>query len=331
MASLSRKRKNLVLFIGWRLLAVFLTLIFILMICNFVFYVIPGDPARIMLGANASEAQVQALRESLGLDRPWFVQISQYTRNLLRGDLGQSLRFRLPVGELLQDRLGLTVMLAVEALLLAFIFGVPLAVISARRPGGVLDTLINITTQIGLAIPSFFSAILLTLTLAVVFRNFGGVTYVPLAEGVFASMRSLIVPAIAIAIPRIAWVVQFLRQSLIEQKSHDYVRTAKGKGLRPFQIINRHMLRNALVPLVTTMGIISAELIAGSIVVEQVYNLPGLGRLLVTAIESRDFPLTQGIVLVVATAVVVIGFLVDIVNQAIDPRLRLQQGMKGGQ
>ena len=215
-------------------------------------------------------------------------------------------------------------------MLLAILVGVPLAVISARRPGGIIDTLINIVTQVGLAIPSFFSAILLTLFLAVAFRNFGGVIYRPISDGLFVSMRSLFVPAVAVAIPRVAWVVQFLRQALIEQKNHDYVRTARGKGLRPYQILTNHMLRNALVPLVTTMGIIIAELLAGSIVVEQVYNLPGLGRLLVTAIEARDFPLTQGIVLVIATAVVVIGFLVDIVNQAIDPRLRVQQGRKGG-
>lgn len=329
MASLSRKSKNLVLFIGWRLLAVFLTLIFILLITNLVFYVIPGDPARIILGTNASEAQVAALREQLGLNQNWLEQIRSYSGGLFRGDFGESLRFRVPVSDLLVNRLGLTLLLSFEAMLLALMLGVPLALISARKPGGLIDTLINIVTQIGLAIPSFFSAILLTLFLAVVFRNFAGVEYQPISEGLFLSLRSLLIPAIAIAVPRVAWVVQFLRQALVEQKSHDYVRTARGKGLKPYQIMSRHMLRNALVPLVTTMGIVIAELLAGSIVVEQVYNLPGLGRLLVTAIEARDFPLTQGIVLVIATAVVLIGFIVDLVNQAIDPRLRVQRKGKG--
>lgn len=326
---LGKKSRNISIFIGWRLLAVFITLLFILVITNIVFYVVPGDPARIMLGTNAAEAEVAALRTALGLDRSWPEQITSYLRGLLRGDLGNSMRFSIPVTDLLRTRLPLTLMLALEALMLALFVGIPLAILSARKPGGAVDTLINVITQTGLAVPSFFAAILLTLLLGLVLRNFTGVIYLPPRDGLLASMRSLFVPAVAVAIPRVAWVVQFLRQSLIEQKGMDYVRTAKGKAVSTIRLLRTHLLRNALVPLITTMGIVLAELFAGSIVVEQVYNLPGLGRLLVTAIESRDFPLTQGIVLLIAFMVVVVGFLVDLINQAIDPRLRLNLSKKG--
>ncbi len=328
---ISRRSRNILLFVGWRLLAVFITLIFILLITNIVFYVIPGDPARIMLGTNAADAEVEALRKSLGLDRSWLSQLFHYVTALFRGDMGNSMRFSLPVSELLATRLPLTLILATQALILSLLAGIPLAILSARKPGGLLDTVINVITQAGLAVPSFFAAILLTLLLGVMFRNFSGVLYVPPENGIFNSMRSLLIPAVAIAIPRVAWVVQFLRQSLIEQKGKDYVRTAKGKGVTGFRLLRVHLLRNSLVPLITTMGIVLAELFAGSIVVEQVYNLPGLGRLLITAIESRDFPLTQGIVLLIAFMVVVLGFLVDLVNQSIDPRLRLDLSKKGGQ
>ncbi len=326
---LGKKSKQVISFVGWRLLAVFVTLLFILVITNLVFYVVPGDPARIMLGTNASEAEVMALRQTLGLEQPWPQQIATYVGGLFRGDLGTSMRFSLPVTDLLGSRFTLSLMLAMEALVLVLLVGIPLAVLSAKKPGGALDTLINVVTQTGLAIPSFFVAILLTLLLGLVFHNFGGVLYIEPERGLWLSIRSLFLPAVAVAIPRIAWVVQFLRQALIEQRSMDYVRTAKGKGVSAFRLYSVHLLRNALVPLVTTMGIVLAELFAGAIVIEQVYNLPGLGRLLITAIEARDFPLTQGIILLVASLVVLVGFVVDLLNQAIDPRLR-RSNEKGG-
>lgn len=326
----SKSGKQLAIFILWRVLAVCLTLFFILLISNIVFYVVPGDPARIMLGTNAREEEVEALRELLGLNRPWISQITSYMSGLFRGDLGQSMRFSRPVAELLTSRIPLTILLSFEALLIALVFGIPLALLAARKPGGVLDTAVSVLTQVGLAIPSFFSAILLTLLMAVLFQNFGGVQYVPPSNGLLLSMRSLLLPAIAIAIPRIAWVVSFLKQSLTEQRRMDYVRTARGKGLSTIEILIGHVFRNALVPLVTTMGIVLAELFAGAIVVEQVYNLPGIGRLLVTAIESRDFPLTQGVILVIAFLVVIVGLIVDLINQAIDPRLRFTTVKKGG-
>lgn len=327
---ISKRAGRTIRFIAWRFLAFVFTLLFILLITNLVFYVIPGDPARVMLGPNARDAEVQALRISLGLDRPWIKQFISYFTALLQGDFGDSLRFSVPVMSLLRSRIPLTLMMAFQALLISLLIGTPLAVFASRRPGSLIDTAVTLITQTALAVPSFFAAILLTLLLGVLFRNFDGILYVPPTQGFLVSMRSLFIPSLAVAIPRIAWVVQFFRQSLIEQQEMDYVRTAAQKGMSSFRLLRKHLLRNALVPLITAVGIMLAELVAGSIVVEQVYNLPGMGRLLITAIEARDFPLTQGIILIIAFLVVAVGFVIDLLNRAVDPRIGIEWYREGG-
>ncbi len=305
-----------------RLLRLLITLLLVYVLTFLVFYVLPGDPARIMLGPQASEAKVQALRISLGLDRPLGEQFLTYLYNLFRGDLGQSQRFMLPVASLLFSRLSLSFALAMMALIFRIIIGLPLALGLAYWRKTWLDRLVLFLSRVGLAFPPFFLAICLSLLAAVMFRDFAVVQYVPFTQNVWQAISSLFWPAIALAIPRLAWVLQFLHQALEEQASLGYLRTARGKGLSPWRILWRHLLPNALVPLVTVLGLVLAELLAGAVLIEQVYNLPGLGRLLVVAAEARDYPLLMGLILSVATFIVLVSALVDLLNQWIDPRLR---------
>ena len=314
-----------------RLAQLLTTLVIILLFSWFVFYVLPGNAARVMLGPNASPEKIAALEQELGLDQGALPRFVGYVGGLLRGELGTSLRFNLPVSSLIAQRLQLTLSLAGIGLALALLVGAPLALIAAHRPGGLLDRLILLISRIGLAVPPFFLALLLSMAAGLLLRSFGGVSYVPPSVSWLASLRSLLLPGLAVAVPRIAWVVQFLRGALVEQLDMDYVRTARGKGLSGAAILRRHLLRNALVPLVTVLGIVLAELFAGALIIEQVYNLPGLGRLLVTAVEARDFPLALGIILLVSSLVVVAGVLVDLINRRIDPRLRSRRTMTGGQ
>ena len=210
---------------------------------------------------------------------------------------------------------------------MVLLIALPLGILAALT-GGPVDTAIHIISEVHLAIPAFFMAILLRLVAAAVWPALGNAAYVPPEESGSDFLFAMILPALAIALPRVALVVQFLRDALVEQKGMDYVRTAKSKGASKRRILFGHVLRNSLVPVVTTLGLVLAEVIGGSVIIEQVFMLPGVGRLLVTAVESRDFPLTQGIVLFIACGVVLLSFLVDLLNQVIDPRLRESGGRK---
>lgn len=304
------------------------TLLIIVVAVFLMFYVIPGSPARIMLGMDAPQEKVELLEEELGLNDPLPVRFVRYLGGLLKGNPGNSVRFGEPVGDMIAQRLPVTLTLAFLSFAMVLLIALPLGILAAHKPGGPVDTAIHIISEVHLAIPAFFMAILLRLVAAAVWPALGNAAYVPPEESGSDFLFAMILPALAIALPRVALVVQFLRDALVEQKGMDYVRTAKSKGASKRRILFGHVLRNSLVPVVTTLGLVLAEVIGGSVIIEQVFMLPGVGRLLVTAVESRDFPLTQGIVLFIACGVVLLSFLVDLLNQVIDPRLRESGGRK---
>lgn len=298
------------------------TLLLIIVIIFAIFEFVPGNPARIMLGMNASNAQVEALEKELGLDDPLPIKIKNYIANLLSGNLGQSIRFDEPVVSLLIKALPYTLFLALYAFLLILILSIPLALLAAGKPGSILDSVIKFSTEITLSIPPFFMAILLMLIFKTTQLSLNG------AQAGFdfgSAWKRYLMPAIAIALSRIAMAMEFLRDSIVEQKQMIYVKTAIGKGASPKRVMFVHVLRNSLVPFVTVLGLILAEVFSGSIIIEQIFLIPGLGRLLVTAVETRDFPLTQGIILLIALVVVIVNFLVDFINQFIDPRIQTEQ------
>ncbi|NLJ70667.1 MAG: ABC transporter permease [Clostridiaceae bacterium] len=296
-----------------------ITLLLIVLIVFIMFELIPGSPARIMLGMNASQEQVAALESELGIHEPLPLKINKYFVGLLQGDLGHSIHFDKSVGELINEAAPVTFSLAMYAFVLIIVLSVPLALLAARKQGSFLDNSIRFVTETTLAIPPFFMAIILML----IFRT----TQLGLSSGrgnleSLGFLRKFFMPALAIALSRVAMALEFLRDAIIEQKKLFYTRAAVGKGATKSRILFFHIFRNSLVPYVTALGLILAEVFGGSIIIEQVFLLPGLGRLLVTAVEARDFPLTQGIIILIATVVIIVNFLVDFINQFIDPRLR---------
>ncbi|GGA65016.1 ABC transporter permease [Ornithinibacillus halotolerans] len=284
---------------------------------------IPGDPIRIMLGPEADEARVQALEKELGLDRPLHEQYFSWVQGVVTGDMGQSIRFSRPVAELITDRLPVTLSLAVLSVIIVVLIAIPLGIFVARRQNSFSDLMFSSLTQVGMAIPSFWLGMLLMLYLGMTFSFFSVTGYVPWSESITGALGSLILPALTIAIPQIAVSFRYIRNTILEQLQLDYVRTLRSKGILERAVMYKHVLRNAMIPILTVFGLIFAEVVAGTIIVEQVFGLPGFGSLLVTSISYRDFPLVQGIIMYITIVVVLINFIIDMLYAVLDPRIRL--------
>ena len=300
------------------------TLLLVSLITFLLFSVIPGDPARLMLGVNATQEQVLALQAELGLNRPLPVQYIRWLGNLLTGNPGTSVRFREPVAQLVAARLPVTLTLGGVALLFTLLLSVPIGMVSAKKPGGAVDQALSVTTHVLMALPGFVTGLLLTLFFGYIFSYFPAGQYVPFSENPLLFLLSLLVPALAVALPKIAMTAKFVRGSFLEEKDKDFVRTAKSHGLTDQKTAQTHILPNALIPTLTALSITAGELLGGSLVVEETFNLPGLSRLLLQGVSGRDFPLVQGIVVYLAAAVILLHFIMDIVYSRIDPRIGLE-------
>ncbi len=306
-----------------RVLTLLITLMLVSVIAFLAFNLIPGDPATIMLGTEASPQKIEALREQLGLNDPLGVRYIHWITSLARGDLGQSIRFSLPVKDLLMSRIPVTLWLTALSFLMIVVLGIPLGVYSAKKEGGPMDTAINMLGQISMSLPSFFLGILLMLIFGILLKWFAPGNYIDYHQNYGGFLKYLLLPALSIALPKSAVVVKFLRVAVIGQMNLDYVRTAYSKGTKENAVLYRHVLKNAVIPVITLMGMIIADIIAGSIIIEQLFTVPGIGSLLIVGISARDFPLVQTIVMMMAFMVVMINFLVDLLYRAIDPRIRL--------
>lgn len=274
----------------------------------------PGDPVTIMLGEFATASNAARLRTELGLDRPLVVQYFKFVGRVFQGDLGSSIRSRRPVAEEIAERLPSTLALALAAQVLAVIVGVPTGVTAATARHQSVDSAVVALTLVGLSMPTFWSGLLLIFLFSLTLG------WLPITESV--GIRALILPAATLAAPAAAVLARVSRASVLDVLRQDYVRTARAKGLAERLVVYRHALRNALIPILTVAGLQFAGLVAGAVIVESVFARPGLGRLAVNAILSRDFPLAQGIVLIVATMYVFVNLCVDIVYGALDPRIR---------
>ncbi|MBY6268537.1 ABC transporter permease [Parageobacillus thermoglucosidasius] len=311
-------------FVVRRMFTFFLTLIFVVFLSFCAFRIIPGNPALAILGTEATPAQLEALNKKLGADKPLIEQFGSWMINVLHFDFGESLRFSEPVLSLIISRSSVTFSLAIIALIITVVTAIPLGMLAAKSKGKTMDFLISIITQIGLSVPSFWSGILLILIFGFTLNWFSAGGYVPWSKSPFLALRSLFLPSLAIAIPQIAIVVRYLRTTIIEQLNEDYVRTAYSKGLKESTIYFKHVLKNALIPVVTVVGMNFGEILAGSLVIEQVFTLPGFGSLLVSAIGSRDYPLIQGMVLIIALLVVLVNLIVDLTYRWLDPKMELK-------
>ncbi|WP_409369082.1 ABC transporter permease [Lysinibacillus sp. 38-6] len=307
-----------------RFILLITTILLVSIITFGVFQILPGDPVRTMLGTEADPTQIENLRSELGLDRPLYEQYTDWMKGLLTGDLGNSLRFSMPVKDLLFARLPVTMSLAVLTLTIVLVVSLPLGMFAARRQNKLSDVSLSTLTQIGMAVPSFWLGMMLILYVGMQFSFFKISGYIPWTQSVSGALSTLVLPALTIAIPQIAVNFRYVRTSILEQMQLDYVRTIRSKGMSESNVMYKHVLKNAMIPILTVFGLIMAEVVAGTIIVEQVFSLPGIGQLLITAISNRDFPLVQGIVMYITVAVVVINFIVDILYSVLDPRIRLR-------
>ena len=282
---------------------------------------VPGDPATFMLGTGAQPETLAALRDQMGLDRPLPLRYAQWLGAVLTGDLGQSFTYKTPVAGLIGDRLQVSLPLALIALLLSALIAFPVGIYAAARRGRAGDAAVMGATQVGIALPNFWFAMLLVLLFAVNLRWLPAGGF-PGWDQPGAALRSLILPAVALALPQAAILARVLRSALIETLGQDYVRTARAKGLSRGQVLRRHALRNALIPVLTILGMQFSFLLAGAIIIENVFYLPGLGRLIFQAITQRDLIVVQSAVLVLVAAVILVTFLVDLAYAVVDPRLR---------
>ncbi len=285
-------------------------------------HAVPGGPVGILVGENATPEQVRAVTEELGLDRPFLVQYWAWLSAALSGDLGRSLHSQQSVASLIAERLPATAQLGVAATLFGLLLGVPVAIISALRPGGWLDRTLSGWSALALGVPTFWLGILLILLFAVELRWLPSASaYVPLWQSPLEGLRNLLLPALTLGVYVSGIFARFLRAALVAELRADYVRTARAKGLPERDVVGRHVMRNALLPFVTIVGLMLAAFIGGAVVTEAVFTYPGLGRLLVQAISTRDYPLIQGAILVILVIYMTINLMVDVLYAYIDPRI----------
>ncbi len=305
-----------------RLLSLCLSLAVASIVIFAVIEIAPGDPASFMLGINAQPDTVAALRSELGLDESKLHRYLTWIGGMLTGDFGTSYTYRTPVAEMIADRLWVSLPLALYALALSTLIAFPAGIYAAARRGKPGDMAVMGATQLGVAIPNFWFAMLLVLVFAINLRWFSAGGFGGWENGIWAGMKSLTLPAIALALPQAAILARVMRSALLDILGEDFMRTARAKGLTRRQALWRHGLRNAMIPVLTIIGLQFSFLLAGAIIIEQVFYLPGLGRLVFQAISSRDLIVVESVVMLLVFAVITVTFVVDLAYAAIDPRLR---------
>ncbi len=314
-------------FVFKRLAAALLTLLVASAIVFVVLDVLPGNAAEVMLGESATPEAVAALAAQLGLDRPPPVRYLAWLGGILRGDLGHSVAYDTPIGALIGERLVVTVPLAMLAMTLATLLAFAFGLYAAERQGRPAGELVLVASQLGIAVPNFWLAVLLIWLFAVKLHWFSAGGFPGWSDedgGVVAGLRALVLPAVALGIVQAAILTRIVRTAVLEVLHDDFVRGARAKGLAPNRVRWRHVVRNALVPIVTVLGLQFANLLTGTVVIENVFSLPGIGRLVFQAIANRDLAVVRNVVMLLAATVIVVNFIVDVGIVVIDPRLRTQ-------
>jgi peptide/nickel transport system permease protein len=308
-------------FILGRLVSLILSLIAASIVIFLLLEVVPGDPAQFMLGLNATPEATATLRTALGLDGPLLERYFTWVLGLLRGDFGISYTYKVPVSGLIADRIWISLPLAIYALALSTLIAFPVGILAAVKRNSATDVGIMGATQVGLAVPNFWFAMLLVLLFSITLRWFSAGGF-PGWEDPLLALKALTLPAVALALPQASILARVMRSSLLDTLGEDYIRSARAKGLSQGQTLWRHALRNALIPVLTIIGLQFSFLLAGAIIIENVFFLPGLGRLVFQGITSRDLIVVKSVVMLLVFAVILVTFLVDITYALVDPRLR---------
>ena len=310
-------------YVAQRLLLLIPVMLVISAIVFSLMHLIPGDPAQVLLGfENTDPAQLEAVRRDLGLDRPVYVQYGRWLGKVLRGDLGTSVRTGRPIRILVVEAFPFTLELAAYALILAIVIAIPVGTLAGTTRSRLADGAMQTLTLFGLSLPAFWVGAMLILLFSVELRWFPVLSYPTLAEAPLANLRGFFLPALTLAVPNAASISRMVRASMIAVRREEYVKVARAKGLRETVVVRRHMLKNALIPVVTLIGIVAGYLLGGSIVVEQVFAIPGVGRLGLQAIVQRDYPVLQAVVLMVTGLFVLVNLVVDVIYVLLDPRIR---------
>ena len=310
-------------YVAQRLLLLIPVMLVISAIVFSLMHLIPGDPAQVLLGfENTDPAQLEAVRRDLGLDRPVYVQYGRWLGKVLRGDLGTSVRTGRPIRILVAEAFPFTLELATYALFLAIVIAIPIGTLAGTTRSRLADGAMQTLTLFGLSLPAFWVGAMLILLFSVELRWFPLLTYPALVEAPLANLRGFFLPALTLAVPNAASIARMVRASMVAVRREEYVKVARAKGLRETVVVRRHMLKNALIPVVTLIGIVTGYLLGGSIVVEQVFAIPGVGRLGLQAIVQRDYPVLQAVVLMVTGLFVLVNLVVDVIYVLLDPRIR---------
>lgn len=310
-------------YVAQRLLLLIPVMLVISAIVFSLMHLIPGDPAQVLLGfENTDPAQLEAVRRDLGLDRPIYVQYGRWLGKLLRGDLGTSVRTGRPIRVLIAEAIPFTLELSAYALVLAIAIAIPVGTLAGTTRSKLADGAMQTLTLFGLSLPAFWVGAMLILLFSVELRWFPILTYPGLGEAPLANLRGFFLPALTLAVPNAASIARMVRSSMVAVRGEEYVKVARAKGLREAVVVRRHMLKNALIPVITLIGIVAGYLLGGSIVVEQVFAIPGVGRLGLQAITQRDYPVLQAVVLMVTGLFVLVNLVVDVIYVLLDPRIR---------
>ena len=305
-----------------KIISLIITLFIVSLLAFLAFQIIPGDPTTKLLGTNATPEKVAQLRSQLGLDRPVLIRYMDWLVSFVKGDFGTSYTYNRAVSTLLSDKLPVTVLLTVLSFLITSIVSFPIGIWAGNTRNKWVDHIFVILDQILMAIPPFFFGIVSCFVFGIVLKWFMPGNFISLSESVSGCISYLILPAICLALPRIAMTSRMLRSSIQEELTQNYVYTARSRGLSRAGIMRRHILKNAMIPVVTFLAVSAAEIMTGTIIIEQVFTIPGTGRLLVSSIGNRDFPVVQAIVVILAAWIVIVNFAADMLNHWMDPRLR---------
>lgn len=304
-----------------KLFAMAVTVLAVSFLVFLAFAVIPGDPALSKLGTQATPEALERLREEMGLNRPFLVRFGSWLAGAARGDFGTSYSYQMSVTQMIGDKLPITLTLTVMAFVIMVALSVFLGIYTAWHAGSLIDRIIYILNQIVMAVTPFFSGILISWLLGLTLKLFTPGGFVSYTKDVGGFLYYMIYPAVAIALPKAAMAAKLLRSSLIEEMKKDYVRTAYSRGNATKGVLYAHALKNALIPVITFWGMALADILAGSIIIEQVFGIPGIGRILLSSISNRDYPVVQAIIVLIAVWVIVINTAVDLIYKAVDPRI----------
>ena len=312
-----------------RVLIALLTIFLVSIFCFLCFSVIRGDPASYLAGTDATAEQLEQLREEMGLNKNIFIRYFDWLINFITGNIGHSITFRgEAISSLITQRLPVTITLALLSLFLTILIAIPLSLLTVKREGNITDNIVNFFTAAGISTPGFFLGLLFIFIFGFGFRFFIPGSYVDYNENFFGFLGYLFFPALAIAIPNSSILTKFLRSSIFSELQSDYVRTARSKGGSRLYVLRHHILKNAILPSITMLAMIIAEIFSGSIIIEQVFSIPGIGRLLIAAITSRDYPLIQALMVYITFLVVIAHTLADIFIMIIDPRIRVTKDIR---